>query len=65
MSCPGLTPAQERLINYVSANEIPTIKQHLNFVFQAATFESELAAEPKGREALFTLYAIMEALKQD
>lgn len=65
MSNQQLTPIQEKLINFFSPVEIDSIRRHLKEVFKVAAFESEIAKNDGGQNALYTLYHIIEILEDN
>lgn len=64
MSNKDLTPAQLNLVKFFSPVDASFIARHLRKCFECATFESEIAEEQGGRDALFRLYHIAELAEE-
>ena len=58
-----LTEAQQQeLLRLFAPTELPGVRRHLKEIFRVAAFESEIALNDGGKDALFTLYHLIEII---
>ena len=58
-----LSPAQQNFLDFFSKVETPIIHRQLKDVFRVAAFESDIAIQEGGKNALFTLWYIIELIE--
>ena len=58
-----LTEAQRELLNFLSPVEVAGIHQQMKDIFRVAAFESEIAKQEGGKDALFSLWYLIELLE--
>lgn len=61
----AISKIQHRLTNFFSPVEIPVLSRHFKKLFRAAAFESDLAQLEGGKDALFSLYHLIELMDPD
>ena len=58
-----LTADQQKLFDFLHPIEIPGIHRKLKQVFRAANFDSDISENDGGKDALFTLYMLIELIE--
>lgn len=57
-----LTPVQQEIASFFSPVEINTLKRQFKSIFKSAAFESDIAQNSEGKDALCSFYQLIEIL---